>query len=152
MSIAIQKLSAGNIEIFSDLIRVFEAVFERENFHMPEAAYLQRLLDRDDLLVFVAMDGPTVVGGLTAYVLQQYYATRPLVYVYDLAVKTAYQRQGIGNRLMTSLNDYCRATGVEEVFVQAEEADAHAIDFYRSTGAVPQKVVHFSYPLNNTDA
>jgi aminoglycoside 3-N-acetyltransferase I len=37
---------------------------------------------------------------------------------------------------------------VEEIFVQAVEADEHALDFYRSTGAQSQKVVHFYYPLS----
>lgn len=36
---------------------------------------------------------------------------------------------------------------MEEVFVQADEADDYALDFYHSTGAAEEKVVHFYYPL-----
>jgi aminoglycoside 3-N-acetyltransferase I len=148
MTPKIQKLSHQNLNQFVALIRVFEAVFEMEDFQMPDEKNLQQLLARDSFHVFVALIDNQVVGGLTAYTLEQYYSQRPLVYIYDLAVQTRYQRQGIGKRLMASINQYCRETGMEEVFVQADEVDTHAIEFYRSTGGIAEKVVHFYYPLN----
>ena len=89
-----------------------------------------------------------VAGGLTSYLLQQYYSQSPLVYIYDLAVKTELQRKGIGKMLISGIAEYCKERGVAEVFVQADEADDYALDFYRSTGGIAEKVVHFVYPLN----
>lgn len=89
-----------------------------------------------------------VIGGSTSYTLHQYYSKLPLVYIYDLAVKTKFQRQGIGKMLISGITNYCREIGIEEVFVQADEEDGYAIEFYHSTGATTEKVVHFSYPLN----
>ena len=50
--------------------------------------------------------------------------------------------------LISAINSYCKEIGVMEVFVQADEVDGYALDFYHSTGATAEKVVHFYYPLN----
>jgi len=148
MSPLISKLNSQDLNQFIALIRVFEDVFEMENFRIPDENHLQNLLSTDNFHVFVSLVDNQVVGGLTAYTLEQYYSERPLVYIYDLAVQTRYQRQGIGKMLMAAINQYCREAGMEEVFVQADEVDDHAIEFYRSTGGIAEKVVHFYYPLN----
>ncbi len=148
MEVTIEKLGDRDIDKFKELIKLFEEVFEMEHFTMPDTAHLQRLLEKDGFYVFVALLGGDVVGGLTAYTLEQYYSTKPLVYVYDLAVKTVQQRNGIGKKLMAGITSYCKDIGVEEVFVQADQIDHHAVAFYRATGATPEDVVHFYYPLN----
>lgn len=149
MPVEIKKLGHYDLNYFKDLIRVFEDVFEMEKFTIPDDDYLQQLLEKDSFLVFVALSEDKVVGGLTAYILPQYYSVRPLVYIYDLAVKTNYQRQGIGSILIDGITNYCRETGMEEVFVQADEEDGYALEFYHSTGATAEKVVHFYYLLNS---
>ncbi|MGE8720565.1 GNAT family N-acetyltransferase [Leptospira terpstrae] len=143
----IKKLSTGDLDQFIELIRVFEDVFEMKNFQIPNSNYLQTLLERDDFFVFVSVLNNHVIGGLTSYTLRQYYSEKPLVYIYDLAVLTPYQRQGIGKTLIQSINAYCKDWGAEEVFVQADLVDDYALDFYRSTGATGESVVHFYYPL-----
>ena len=149
MNALVKKLDAVDLDKFKDLISLFENVFKMEDLRMPDDNYLSRLLDGKSFLVFVAMIDEKVVGGLTAYTLQQYYSELPLIYIYDLAVRTEFQRQGIGKLLISAITDYGKVTGVEEVFVQADEEDGYALDFYKSTGATPEKVVHFYYPLNS---
>jgi|SRR5690606_6913700 len=148
MDIQVKKLESSDIDSLIDLIELFEDVFEMQQFVAPERAYLQRLLKKDSFFVFVAFVDDAMVGGLTAYMLEQYYSTKPLVYIYDLAVRNEYQRQGIGKRLIESITEHCKRAGVEEVFVQADEEDDYVLDFYRATGGLPEKVVHFTYPLN----
>ena len=148
MDIQIEKLGRNDINKFTELIMVFEDVFEMKNFKMPEKNYLQQVLRKDDFFVFVALLNNVVVGGLTAYIMHQYYAESPLVYVYDLAVKTEFQRQGIGKKLMESNNRYCKEIGVEAVMIQADEADDYAVKFYHSTGATAERVIHFEYIIN----
>jgi len=80
--------------------------------------------------------------------MQQYYSKSPLVYIFDLAVKTEFQRQGIGKMLITGNNSYCKDIGAEAVMVQADEVDDYAIKFYHSTGAKAEKIIHFEYLLN----
>ncbi len=148
MEVEIKKLSAINTLEFGQLLNVFEDVFQMEKFPRPSLAYLQQLLIRDDFFVFVALDDQQeVVGGLTAYKLAPYYATRPLVYIFDLAVRTDCQRRGIGRKLITAVLAFSKEAGMEEVFVQADRVDQYALDFYRKTTAVEEDVVHFYYSL-----
>lgn len=148
MHIEIHKLTPSKLNDFMALIKVFEDVFEMKNFTLPRETYLRNLLHKPGFMVFVAKSGHSVIGGLTAYVLDQYYAEKPLAYIYDLAVKTEAQRQGIGQQLISAIKDHCRKQGFEEVFVQADRIDKHAVDFYRKTRpAEEEDVLHFYYSL-----
>ena len=149
MDIKIEKLNRNQVNKFIELIRLFEDVFEMKNFNMPDEIYLQRLLAKDDSFVFVALLDNKVVGGLTSYIMHQYYSKFPLVYIFDLAVQTNIQRQGIGKMLIKSNNTYCKSIGAEAVMVQADEADDYAIEFYHSTGATAEKVIHFEYLMSD---
>lgn len=131
--IEIRQLTHLNADEFFDLLRVFQQVFEPQKNVDTNAKDLRKLVDDPHFLVLVAEDGNRVIGGLTAHVLNNFGLPKPSVYLYDLAVLPAYQRQGIGKRLVAALIDYCTAKGYKEVFVQAEGDDAGAIDFYRKT-------------------
>lgn len=147
MDIKIEKVNPDEINKFKELIGVFEEVFEMKNFHIPNTNYLQKLLEKSDFFVFVASLHNNVVGGLTSYVMDQYYEESPLVYIFDLAVKAEFQRKGIGKMLIKVHNDYCKAKGIETVMVQADEVDDHAIKFYQNTGGTAERVIHFDYSL-----
>ncbi|MGN6646639.1 MAG: GNAT family N-acetyltransferase [Cytophaga sp.] len=147
MRIEIHKLGPYQADAFVELLDIFKEVFAMRNFKLPANKHLEELLQQDDFFVFVAVSEGKIVGGLTAYRLMQYYSEAPLVYIYDIAVLKRYQRKGIGKKLILGIKDYCREIGVEEIFVQADDEDEHALDFYRATGAKESKVTHFTYPL-----
>lgn len=130
---------------FTQLLQLFIQVFELEEAPLPDAAYLQKLLSRADFIVFVAVADQQVIGGLTAYVLQQSRTTQPLLYLYDLAVQPHWQRQGIGRALLAAVREYGQEINAPELFVQAETEDTEAVDFYRATGGEEMAVVHFTY-------
>lgn len=149
MNINIKKLGESDLSEFIKLIKVFENVFEMRNFRIPSEHHLKGLLADDKFMVFVALDeSKKIVGGLTAYVLEQYYSTKPLVYIYDLAVATSLQRKGIGKALICKINQYCADAGMEEVFVQADKVDEYALDFYRKNNPTAEEdVLHFYFTL-----
>ena len=147
--IKIKRLQKEDINGFLDLVELFSNVFEMEQFSMPNRNHLQTLLDREDFLVFVVILGDKVIGGLTSYVLQQYYSEKPIAYLYDLTIDIEYQRQGIGKQLIIEVNSFFKEQGFEELFVQAEKVDQYAIDFYRKTNPSQEdQVLQFSYLLN----
>ena len=145
MDIRIKKLVEQDVDRFIDLLTVFEVSFEMADFHMPPPAYLRRLLHQDSFWIFVALVDEQVVGGLTAHVLPHYYTCQLHVYLYDLAVSSPYQRQGIGRQLLASLLSHSYSLGVEEVFVQADGEDGEAIQFYEATQGRAEAVVQFTY-------
>lgn len=147
--IRIQKLGPKEITNFIELILIFEDVFEMEEFNLPNELHFQNLLSKEDFIVFVATKDNKVIAGLTAYILPQYYSAKPSVYIYDIAVQTDFQRNGLGSDLLKELNHYCKDKGMKEIFVQADLEDDHAIEFYRANGGSPMSVVHFTYLLNS---
>ncbi|MES2617390.1 MAG: GNAT family N-acetyltransferase [Bacteroidota bacterium] len=148
MNIQIKKLNKDDLFEFVQLIKVFEEVFEMQSFEIPINNHLQNLLNKQDFFVFVAIIDTQVIGGLTAYTLEQYYSSKPLAYVYDLAVNKKLQRQGIGKLLMEAICNYCNENGFEEVFVQADRVDDYALAFYRKTMPTAEEdVSHFYYTL-----
>lgn len=148
--INIKKLEPHDLDKFIEPVRLFENVFEMKHFTMPPAGHLENLLKRNDFYVFAAFKDNHVVAGLTAYVLEQYYSEKRLAYIFDLAVARSWQRQGIGKKLIQAITLFCGERGFEEVFVQADRIDAHAVNFYRKTRPSEEEdVIHFYYLLDN---
>jgi ribosomal protein S18 acetylase RimI-like enzyme len=147
MKIEYKKLEIGDLSHLTELIKVYEEVFEMEDFTLPNAQYLQSLLEKETVIFYVAITDIKVVGGLTAHILPSTYFPSSEVYIYDLAVETDFQRKGIGRELINSLKEYCASMQLKEIFVQADLEDRHAIEFYQATGGIAESVVHFSYEL-----
>lgn len=148
-NIVVRKIEKDDLHTFMEVIKLFVVVFERENFSMPDSNHLEKLLKKDDFFVFCAMIDSKVIGGITIYVQEQYYSTKPLAYIYDLAIDNEYQRQGIGRKIIDHINSFCKENGFEETYVPAEKEDLHAVDFYRSTKPTYEAdVIHFSYILD----
>ena len=89
-----------------------------------------------------------VVGGLTAHTLPLTSGEQSEVFIYDIAVAPAHQRKGIGRGLVEELRRLAASAGVGEVFVAADNDDAHALDFYRALGGTPAPVTIFTFPRN----
>lgn len=149
MEIQIHVIPPSQTEDLKSLLTVFEDVFEMEPFTHPSDEYLLKLLSSGKFFAVIAKSENRVIGGLTVYILDQYYSEKPQAYIYDLAVLTEFQRRGIGKKLMAFTIEYCREQGYESAFVQAEEVDDYAVEFYRMTKPSEELVaVHFAYKLN----
>jgi aminoglycoside 3-N-acetyltransferase I len=150
MEIEINIIQTNELEDLKTLISIFEEVFELEDFIMPNDLHLQKLLNKETFLALTAKTESRIIGGLTVFVLDQYYSARPLAYLYDLAVETESQRKGVGKKLIEFTVQYCKENGFEAVFVQAEQEDNHAVDFYRSTKFSSEiQAVQFEYDLTS---
>jgi aminoglycoside 3-N-acetyltransferase I len=151
-NIQVRVLKADEVRSFIQLIEVFEQVFEMENFIIPDENHLSNVLGKTNFKAVVARIGEKIVGGATIYVLDQYYSIKPLAYIYDLAVLKQYQRQGIGRIIINHIREYFSKLHFEEVFVQADEIDDYALEFYRKTQPTEEeKVRHFYYILHKND-
>src|SRR5699024_10701553 len=93
--------------------------------------YLQKLYQEKHFFAFGAIANDHIVGGLTAYLLPSYFSLKPMVYIYDLAVLSLYQKQGIGKEIINYTKMYCKNLGVKELFVHTHENEK-VIRFYRN--------------------
>jgi aminoglycoside 3-N-acetyltransferase I len=147
MDAEIKKLDGANLPEFKQLLEVFTNEFEMNPGEMADDVILTKLLNSAGFIVFVSILHNKVVGGLTAYILPAYYGNYSEVYIYDIAVNQEHQRKGLGMMLIDSLKKYCAAHTIKTMFVEAEEKDTQAINFYHRTKAVALNVVHFNYEL-----
>ena len=144
-NLVIRKLTSEDLSGFSSLIHLFNHVFEEADPAIGSDANLQRLLCSDNFIAVAAILENEVIGGLTAYVLPMYYSDFPEVFLYDMAVHPAYQRLGIGKKLINGLKGWCLQNGVKDFFVLAHEEDIHAVEFYHAAGGKSEKVVNFLF-------
>lgn len=143
----IKTLRPDQVQEFEQLVRLLADVFEIEDFTLPTQAHLKWVLAQPFLKAVAAYVGKEMVGGLTGYVLPQYYSEKPQFYLYDLAVLPTWQRKGVGKALVQHLLEDCSIAGFEQLYVQADAEDKHAIDFYKATGGQDMAVWHFTYPM-----
>ena len=145
MHIEIKKLN-DDIAALKQLISLYAEVFETPVFTMPDDPYLKGLLQNPVQFFVIALKDKTIAGGLTAYILPSVYRPSPDIYLYDIAVKKNLQRSGIGTLLMHRLFEEGKKLDVPEVFVQADNVDRHALNFYKKLGGHAETgVTHFSY-------
>lgn len=146
MKLEIKVLEREDIPQLYELLEVFDKTFEYPTQDRASGEHLTRLLSGDSFVAIVARADDKVIAGLTAYVLHQYHSEKPILYVQDLAVLPDYQRKGVGSKLIGFTGDHCRKENCELCFIQAEEIDDYAIEFYRSTRpAKEEAVVIFTY-------
>ncbi len=146
MDIKIIKLTKDDLQILEDIIKLFGDVFRLKEITIPDSKYLAKLLNNDNFISFAALLDNEVVGGLTAFILNQYISNKSMAYIYDLAVTVQYQRKGIGKKLIEYVKEYCQENGLIEMFVQADKSDENAIKFYRATNPSSElEAIQFNY-------
>lgn len=149
MQAIVQQLEKQDLEAFRSLIQIYVDIFGMEDYLPITNDNLHNALQQPHFEVFVASINNKVVGGLTIYILKPYYSAKGIAYIYDLGVAEQYQRLGIGKQLLYHLKTFCAANNLEEMYVQAEAIDRHAINFYRGTNPSSEmEVVHFNYIIN----
>lgn len=138
-----KKLQSGDEKDFYDLVLLFNDVFEANNG--VNKKNISQLLNNPNFVCLVAFHHHKVIGGITAYELMSYDKPGSAMYIYDLAVQNSHQRNGIGSKLVSELLADCRSKGIKELFVQAEEADIHAVQFYQKLGGKSLKTYQFDF-------
>ena len=142
---SVRRLRSDDLELARQLNRLFAEVFEDPESYAsapPSDAYLQRLLGRDGVIALVALDGPDVVGGLVAYVLDKLEQERSEIYIYDLAVEESHRRRGVATALIEHVRAIASEIGAWVIYVQADHGDDPAIALYDGLGT-REEVLHF---------
>lgn len=139
------RLSAGELGAMRALNALFAREFDDPESYAanpPDDGYLGAQLSNRSVIVLVAEDAGTVVGGLVAYELPKLEQARSEIYIYDLAVAEAHRRKGIATALIAKLQGIARGCGAWAVYVQADYGDEPAIALYTKLGS-REDVMHF---------
>ncbi|WP_259371964.1 AAC(3)-I family aminoglycoside N-acetyltransferase [Caldimonas mangrovi] len=147
-SVHIRVLGDRDLAALRGMLSMFGEAFEDVPTYtakQPDDRYLEGLLSNDNFIAVAALAGSQVIGGLAAYVLPKFEQARSELYIYDLAVDTAYRRQGVATALIEKLRKLATARGIYVIFVQADHGDDPAIALYTKLG-VREDVLHFDIP------
>ena len=147
MSYEIRKIGSNDLALAQGIFLLFKKIFdgiEMPLSELPDEEYLKHLLATPTFHLWGAIADDKIVGGLTAYKFEMYLKEEKEAYLYDLAVDEKYRRQGIARSLINAAKEYSREHNISTLFVEAEEQDLGAIEFYRSLNAETQKVIHFN--------
>src|SRR5579863_3062305 len=107
--------------------------------------YLDRILAREDFWAIAASVDDLIVGGLTAHTLPMTSSTSSEIFIFDIAVRSDYQRQGVGRRLLIDLRRRAAAGGISVLFVSVDNTDTDALDFYRALGGAASPVTLYTF-------
>jgi aminoglycoside 3-N-acetyltransferase I len=140
----IKKLSPGDTELARSLFSVMASVFD-ESPSSVSADYAATLLNRDDFWVIAALVDGEPIAGLTAFVLPMTRSELAELFIHDIAVVPMHQRRGLGRRLVEKVRILAAERGIATTWVLAANEDAHALEFYRSTGGAPSAVTMFTF-------
>ncbi len=141
----IKQPGVNDLDVFDALLDCFAEVFEdRETYqeHKPDDVYVHNLIESGAFIPLTAIVEGRVVGGLAAYELKKFEQKRSEIYIYDLAVKQEFRRNGIATGLIDELKQIARSREAWVIFVQADLVDEPAIKLYSKLGA-REDVLHF---------
>lgn len=145
-NISLKRLGPADLCLLRQLLTCYAHAFNEQEVYAKAPAsnsYLQGFLSRDSVVVLVALQAGSVIGGLTAYELLKPEQQRSEMYLYDLAVAAEHRRCGVATALISELKLIAKKMGAYEVFVQADYEDPPAIALYSGLG-VREDVLHFS--------
>ncbi len=99
---------------------------------------LRMLLATEDAVLFVAGDGPQVVGLAEVYLKRDeenpWRVRHNYAYLQSLMVTAAYRRSGIGMRLLAAAEVWARERGAAELRLDAWEYPGGPVAFYEARG------------------
>lgn len=105
----------------------------REGFVSTEAA--ETFLSKQDDIFFAAIKDNTVIGFAFGYRLNRLDSGRTMLYIHEVGVMDAWQRQGVGFGMMNALKQWCKGNGVGKIFLTCYQNNTGANKLYRKLGA-----------------
>jgi aminoglycoside 3-N-acetyltransferase I len=146
--LTIRRLGSDDVMAAEQLIEIFKLAFEVNDMVAAKPSYLKALLRKHEFVCLVAVYKGEVIGGITAYELPMYYSEYTDLFIYDIAVKPNLQRNGIGLNLLEAIKQWGAKNYMREIFVEADENDQHALDFYRAGAGFEENVRQFTFKVN----
>jgi aminoglycoside 3-N-acetyltransferase I len=140
----VNRLDSDHWQQARQLFSLMAAVFEEDSEALSER-YLRTLLDDRNFWALAAYLGDAMIGGVTAHSLPMTRCESSEIFIFDIAVQGAYQKRGVGRKLIESLRNLALESGIHEIFVATDNKDAHALDFYKRLGGVSLASTLFSF-------
>lgn len=99
-----------------------------------------RLLEmRGESNVFVALDGPLIVGSLSVSQQQVYLGgeIHPLLYIGDLKIAEGYRNKGLGGQLCDEMANYATSIDADLAFLNVSKGNSKPFSFFKNRSGFP---------------
>jgi ribosomal protein S18 acetylase RimI-like enzyme len=140
MTLVIRRLGPGD-EAILELLARDEPDFDLDERATPleqlTAIAARSYLGNPAVVHWIALDGDEIVGDLVCLLLPLRAGEGQELLLYEIGVRSARRRQGIGRALLDQMEDWMQATGVGLVWVVAD--NQAAVEFYRARGFVAEE-------------
>jgi ribosomal protein S18 acetylase RimI-like enzyme len=137
--VEVRLLTSADASIFD---RVADEVFDEPIDPKRLAAYLA---EPGHLMVVALADGEVVAQ--VAAVIHRHPDKATELYIDEVGVAPAFQRQGIARRMLDEMFAIGRAHGCEEAWVGTERDNVAARRLYESSGSEAEPIVMYVYKL-----
>jgi ribosomal protein S18 acetylase RimI-like enzyme len=97
------------------------------------AEHVTNFLARSDHYFIAAIEADEPIGFALAFELQRIDRAQPMLFLYEIAVADACQRQGLASAMIGFLKSICHEKGLFKMFVIASASNIAAIRLYEST-------------------
>lgn len=126
MDCIFRKLTPDDIELALAMNTGF-----REGFFTANSA--AAFLTDDQNWLFAAICNGAIIGFACGYELLHHAGFR-MLYIHEIGVAEAFQRQGVGTALIHALKDSCRERGISRFFLFTAQSSTAANALYRKAG------------------
>lgn len=140
MTIDIRPLASGDEALFD---RVAVGVFD----YAIDRAGLADYLAQPGHHLIVAMADGEIVGQVAAVVHRHPDERATELYIDEVAVAPAFQRQGIARRMLDAMLALGKTLGCDEAWVGTEHDNIPALNLYASRDVPPQPFVMYVFDL-----
>lgn len=145
------------MDISAEIVRLsnaalLDAVSDDVFDHAVRSEYLELFLRDPRSLLLVAVVNGTVIGMVSGILYA--HPDKPLqLYVNEIGVAEAYQRMGIGRRLLRGILDEAIASGCTEAWVATEDGNTAARALFAATSGQedPERAVVYTWRLTDRD-
>jgi GNAT superfamily N-acetyltransferase len=133
----IHKLAPGD-ELLLGSLAIDADEFEEETIERTPRplgqADASAFLEDPTTHMWAALADELPVGLVLAYVLRRRHGDPKQLFVYELATRRGWRRQGVATALIQQMLEWARSTDLQRGFVYTGQTNATAIAFYKSLG------------------
>jgi len=146
----IRRLHRGDEKEAISAVHELKPESERQG-HDASVEHMRRLLESVNNYLIVADINGSAAGFLIAHRVPRVDRDRFMIYLYEIGVAEAFQRQGIGRRMIELLKREASEDSVTNIWVGTEESNTAARRLYESTGGVPEPelIIEFNYNMES---
>ena len=114
-------------ELFIEMLRI---IYNTNDVDGYENGYLDKYFSESEDLIYVAELDKEVVAFLSVEV----YKDDGYVYLDDLSVTKKCRNEGIGTKLISMAEDYCKSIGIPVIVFHVEKTNERAHQLYQKLG------------------